>query len=697
MSNRRQLVPHVAAALLAFGLIVTLLPGVAAAQDLSSREAPTAFYVGGANASDENPGTASEPFATIQAAADVAMPGDVVKIRDGIYRETVVPANSGLPGRPIVFGADDGAEPVISGADLLTTSWRPASHPDLPAGNPVYEAEVALPLTGYGEQISGNTTLLANQVFVGGKMMIEARWPNLADSDDLLNRADFRPIAKDAWTAGQGGANAILRDGAIPEIPGGWAGGTIWYIGWYMPQTCTIAASSAGRIEFPSKAAEKFRDYYYLTGKLGALDAEKEWFYDGSKLYLWAPGGGVPANVEVKGRNYAFDLSGKSNITIRNLSVFAATITTDATSADITLDGIRAKYISHFVTLPARDVIYSHSDDSGIRLMGPKNVIRNSIIEYSAGHGIVLGGDGCSADNNLIHDISYGGTYCCGIFPAPGSARNTITRNTIFRTGRSGIDMVCGNKEIAYNDIYQFGLLNTDLGAIYSARNTDLTGTRIHHNWLHDAGNDASHQFPVGAGIYFDQNAKPAQIDHNVFWNNHMNDVRLEQAKPPFHRVFNNTLASRDTEYWFAFHSYPGGSPENLNNNIYRAPIKPDKPGTHEMTAATEPKFTNAGAGGLKFRLQPDSPAIDRGVVIPGVTDGHTGTAPDLGAYEFGGMEWVAGCTLPECTSPARASSRKGAEELKEDAYGLGNGYPTIIPGGCKRIIVRLSRLVCST
>ena len=53
------------------------------------------LYVGGADASDRNPGTATEPFATIQKAANVARPGDVVKIRDGVYRETVVPANSG--------------------------------------------------------------------------------------------------------------------------------------------------------------------------------------------------------------------------------------------------------------------------------------------------------------------------------------------------------------------------------------------------------------------------------------------------------------------------------------------------------------------------------------------------------------------------------------------------------------------------
>jgi len=52
--------------------------------------------------------------------------------------------------------------------------------------------------------------------------------------------------------------------------------------------------------------------------------------------------------------------------------------------------------------------------------------------------------------------------------------------------------------------------------------------------------------------------------------------------------------------------------------DIYRASIKPDEPGSNELTAATDPKFTNAGAGGVKFRLQADSPAVDRGAVIPG-------------------------------------------------------------------------------
>ena len=507
-------------------------------------------------------------------------------------------------------------------------------------GGNVYQKTIALPVTGYRERITDNATLLANQVFVGSKMMIEARWPNVANSDDLLNRADFRSVPKGGWTTG---GDTNLRDAAIPDIPGGWNGGTIWFIGWFIPRSSTITASNTGEIEFPATAEEKFHDAYYLTDRLGALDAEKEWFYDGTKLYLWAPGGGSPANVEVKLRNHAFDLSGKSNITIRNLRVFAATITTDSNSVAVTLDGLQVRYISHFVTV--RDLA-SHRTETGIRLLGANSVIQNCVVEHSAGVGIALGGEGTVATNNLVHDISYGGTYGCGIWPEPGRARQTITHNTIYRTGRSGIDGVYSNKEIAYNDIYDFGLINTDLGAIYAANGADLTGTRVHHNWLHDAKNDASHQFPVGAGIYFDQNAKPAQVDHNVFWNNHKNDVRLEQEKPPFHRLFNNTMASTATNFWFTFHSYPASSPSNSLNNIYRMLIKPDELGSNEMTSETDPRFVDTGVGGLKFRLRSDSPAIDRGALIPGVTDGYVGSEPDLGAYECGGADWIAGCSI---------------------------------------------------
>ena len=35
------------------------------------------------------------------------------------------------------------------------------------------------------------------------------------------------------------------------------------------------------------------------------------------------------------------------------------------------------------------------------------------------------------------------------------------------------------------------------------------------------------------------------------------------------------------------------------------------------------------------FRLRPRSAAIDKGIELPGITDGFKGRAPDLGAYEL--------------------------------------------------------------
>src|SRR6185437_12317065 len=79
----------------------------------------TAWYVS-IDGSNQNPGTLAAPFRTIQAAADVAGPGDHVEIENGIYREQVVPVNSGTPTAPIVYEAYQGEPVTISGADPIT-------------------------------------------------------------------------------------------------------------------------------------------------------------------------------------------------------------------------------------------------------------------------------------------------------------------------------------------------------------------------------------------------------------------------------------------------------------------------------------------------------------------------------------------------------------------------------------------------
>ena len=67
--------------------------------------------------SDANTGTdPNKPLRTIQKAADISLPGDLVLIQPGIYRESVSVSVSGTANQPIVFrGAGPGV--IVDGAD----------------------------------------------------------------------------------------------------------------------------------------------------------------------------------------------------------------------------------------------------------------------------------------------------------------------------------------------------------------------------------------------------------------------------------------------------------------------------------------------------------------------------------------------------------------------------------------------------
>jgi hypothetical protein len=498
--------------------------------------AATTRYVA-TSGSDSNAGTSSAPYRTIQKCASVSASGDTCSIRSGTYRETVTP-NAG-----VIFKPDTGATVTVSGADPVS-GWTQDN------GN-IYRATVTI--------ASG---LDANQVFVNDTMVFLARWPNMAP--------DATPMDL-AWaTADAGTQQGRIADAELPNV--NWTGATIRIWGGYNPfihQTAQVTSSSQGQVAFSTSDTNwQFSkgNKYYLVNKREALDAPGEWYYDASTrtLYLWAPAGGTPSNVTVKQREWAFDLRDRSNVTIQGIKLFAAGIITNGSSQNNTVDGITATYLSHFDFFGGNYKAFTK--DTGIVLDGTGNTVKNSTLVYSAGSGVSIVGDGNTVTNNLIHDVGYGGTYATAVIVAPNRSSATITYNTIYNTGRDGINLdyddVQGNDthknhNIGYNRIYRYSLWAEDSGGIDACCHLDASGSKIHHNWVYEFGRNNAEgpvyqlPSPIGAGIYLDNNAGGFEVYQNVLWRNRTAGIYLhhiDTAAIVPNAVYNNTIYGNQTD-----------------------------------------------------------------------------------------------------------------------------------------------------
>ena len=602
------------------------------------------------NGSDNNPGTINRPFKTIQKCADLVQPGEICWIRKGTYRETIRPKVSGTSTESVIFAAYNQEQVTISGTELVK-NW--SKHRDS-----IYRADINLPVDGYSD-----TGFFANQVFVKGAMMPEARLPNLDHKRDFL-----RPNLLGGGLESLGGTAAKIENEEIPKLSQGWTGGRIWTNEWYTSRTGEITGGTAEKLIAEMTAPwDRGGFWFYLFGKLELLDDPGEWFYQGSSnsLYLWSPDSKTPQSVEVKQRNLAFDLSDRSHIVVRDLNLFANTITTSDRSTGIVIDGIRAKYVSHHMTLPplpesekayeSDDALFlaAHAHDTGIQLWGSNNILRNSVIDGSSGNGVLLEGNNHQVTNNIIVNTNYKVSYAAPV--RLNGNGHKISHNTIKRTGRDAISWdwhTAGtdgrNIEISYNDISEFGMVSTDLGGIYVCCHVDLEGGSIHHNWIRDA--QAFSPFWGTRGIYLDIETFNSTIHHNVVWNltGGKDNYGVAAGSPRgYDRIFNNTFLGEV--------ELAGEYIEARNNIFAESESIAAQQQSHNLFLDSEIKFSRPPSQKSQFKftgafpdftLQKDSPAIDAGIIIPQITDNFVGKLPDIGAYERNAPPWKAGSSL---------------------------------------------------
>jgi alpha-N-arabinofuranosidase len=143
------------------------------------------------NGSDSNPGTHELPFLTIQHAADVAQPGDVITVHEGVYRERIDPPRGGTSdANRITYQAAPGEKVIITGSEPMT-GWVKAT-------NDTWEVTIPNSYFGkfnpYSDVIHGDWCTNPHGYHTGA-VYLDGDWlTETAHFDDVLKPAARTPL-----------------------------------------------------------------------------------------------------------------------------------------------------------------------------------------------------------------------------------------------------------------------------------------------------------------------------------------------------------------------------------------------------------------------------------------------------------------------------------------------------------------------
>ena len=603
----------------------------------------TDYYVS-PNGSDDNSGTIETPFQTIQHAADLMQSGDNCYLRAGIYHEEIQINNlNGNSSDPITFTNYQDEPVILDGTIPITSSWT------------VHDGNIY------------KTTLTEDiwQLFVDGEEMVMARWPNARFDDETIWDQE------DHWAHGDENESVNGTEVDDPHsgadltslsfsIEGALA---VLNVGSFRTWTKNVESHSAGSNSFtyaqvPDDAYRTKHHYYFLEKKLEFLDQESEWFFDHetNELYFWPSGNADPNNLNIRGKvqSYSFQIENSDYIELKGLHFFASTFKMD-NSDYMVVDSCNFLYPSCYKRMLG---VVDTEPEMTLITGGSYCTVSQCAFRYTDGGAIETSGGTNTIENCYFYHIDYTVTDLSSVMTTirMGGSNNVFRQNTLHRTGASsGINP--GDLSIVeYNDMYDTGYLQSD-GAIVHLMEGQQLDAEIRYNWLHDSPK---------YGVRFDGDGDGTQgsMHHNVSWN-----IKTgHQVKGHHHFVYNNT--SFDTEQnSIVILIDLGGNEGTITRNNAADKISGHRqdsyqdypvPGIYDhnwngyetggdvrdllISPPAYENFEDYSPDQYDFRPNPDSELIDAGIHVEGITDGYVGSAPDQGAYEYGGENWTPGC-----------------------------------------------------
>lgn len=492
------------------------------------------YYVS-VEGSDGNSGLdVSKPFRTIQKASDIMTAGDTCIIMAGTYEETVTVSSAGQEGKPVTFMAHPGDRVVVAGTRKVAGKWE------------VYKDNIyKIPLD---EQ--------AEQVFVDGEMVVEARWPKMKISG-LWDRR--------CWARVDPGSRfgKIICSG-LTKTAINWTGAVAVLNVAHQFRTWTRTVSSynaaEGSFEYPKdldigvtlawygESGEPWEDdFFYLMGKLEALSQPGEWFYDPNNrmLYLWAPDGQhlVKHTVEYKVRKYGFVIKNKNFVNLSGIHFFSCAIAVDESNNCIVND-CHFKYPSWSRFLPDTTI---EDDMAYCYIRGCENTVKNSSFSWCATKGLDISGMANIVDNCVLHDLSWYGNNrdsplrLAGTEGQPANKMNIIRNCTLFNCGNLALSFSGPGVIVEKNHVYYAGLCCKDVQLVGTSGPMTY-GNIIRYNWVHGC---RTNFIPFeakkvgGLGIRGDDQTRGLVVHHNVVWDTGRDGIIV---KGEWNHVYNNTV-----------------------------------------------------------------------------------------------------------------------------------------------------------
>ena len=643
----------------------------------------TNYYVDqkSSSASDSNNGlSVTSPFKTIQKAANLAQPGDVIFIREGTYRETIRPANSGTATAPITFKQYEEEKVTISGLEIITSEWT------------VHQGSI------WKTQIptQWNLGITKSQVFVNGKAMTPAIWPKSDKPIEERFITDFaissagscNPTPIDSagnclGTYQDPNLDPIWKDAYITFLPG-----SAW--GFLLGQ---VTNSEKGKIDFAFKY-NSFNDaynpvagnYYFLWGKLECLSQEGEYLVDANSfVYLWPPGSSIDNQlVEIKARDNGFSLTDRHYITIEGID-FIGCCLRSGNSNGIHLNDCSFIY-GQYDLMNSTEVI---------RLNGNQNTVVNCLVARCVGRIIEILGE----DIKLINSV------LCHTFKSSAlniTSKNSVSvveHNTVFNTASHGLSLNCKQSKIQRNWVFNVGNRVVDIAGINVGGTGDMNGLEIAYNLTHNhnALRDSNRKYWGASGIRLDsgfpEGVSNVVIHHNIVFNSTNVSICIFPLAPTHtnygnsgNKVFHNTCQGQIRSPYRVNQSMKGTVIQNniasqydasgdpaiipdgliLTNNIFACSSFPNN-------LNVEPQLINAN--NFDYRLRSDSPAIKAGVVIDNLTPCN-GEAPDIGALQYGDKPLIAGAYIWKSSQLSELDfQQKSLSKLVISNLPLGRGF----------------------